>query len=1529
MSLYVGSTERYMQPRAQLDPDNAQQSKAEIDAAHTARAKADGGLDGPRGNEVAYIIQPSDTLTSIAQTYDQNLDELIQNNAQILDPGKINPYRIVFLPKPDARTLEVHHALREDEYLQSPLAKHTESMADLSQAKTDNNALWAKIEKSIETELRQAGADQLFPEEATQQLLTDIRSRAPDFDHYQEVVGRAYSTMQKEWLGGSPNGTHPARYNYDPNFDPKTQPELAQRSELTSRLFGGPSREKVNLTPEEKYNIPTDQLAQYLASGNPIEQSVYARVYGGKDPLTGQSLKPLWETTGMTREQLRKTLTEEPWKIASRHLGREISKQDYEKLQAIDGPLGHLMNMGVDPKTALTLQATWSAHFYGGHDPITQSQLKPIWQQWGIKSPAELQSLFENDPAAAIALSELTGGQNPATGKTSAPPWEGTSDAYGAKNLKTAQNILGVDLLQVQKDAVPAGLWEPYALALTAPAPTDQLKYQNPAGLAQSPQIRNGTEIKLLGQTGVLTSTMDPLGAIGLFGLFAGGNPRAGHASSAAGQPQTGAHTTNDLPVGKNYQVHGFFQVFPGGDQESIWLVKAQSIPNWSKEARAQYQQRLEQTHKDYWVAKGVPNHIARDQAKKLAAQQTEEVGTSRFIKSQGAYTDAGGNVLLFMGKSDESSGSRARAPMIMGVDWGLASDGSLDRLGFTAGAPIPLNAMPKWNAAGFSFQMSKNSEGNWTPSSIPVPTVEWGTGRYQIYPSLYLDPDTHDPSGFNIWGGTGYRLAQLGYQQDNVNPRVEVNLTADPTHNNGLGPNVTYSNPQKQSFQIGYMGGKGGKSLGFVYESSKSVDTKVYVQIGAEGVDGARGDAEALHDLVTGDKPPTWTELPIGTGVSNSSFNADTARLMAFVKLFNFGGSYGDGVKTDTQVQRTGDNTWTVARYEENQNEYSALAGVIGIGYGGRFWDANMQGESFDVTGAGTGTNGKPILDATAQAAIDEYLKEGLFPNALGFEGRFQGQNAETYKQLRDEYQSAHQGMQNDPQGRGSQVVKQRYFGALEKLNQFCREQLKPGDEILPGIKLTQTTTRKTDGESHSFILPDAYRRESVTGKTKFEDHEIGTYELTRDWWFKPDVKQQYTGQTGAGPDAYILSTQSDVKHNPPADWDKPVGVPYDIVKDVSTNAYPPMLRAVNADKDVKVNGKLSVNLTAGQILDIGKSLNTGPDSGKLWNSFAARTSSAFEGKYVGNNLLAHAPEYFDNIGKKGIVDGVPLEVLKLKAEDAAKTAGVEVTDDLRAKFARTNSVEAFRQLSEPERKLFTDIVLLTSSADHSPYEALAPMAVTESNAPNAQPLLSEDARSQGFEQVIKQFEHMNFSPGNIELSDEWRNSNYVRGSENFDDRIYMEPTSELLRFVRDEAVSDNVKGTVFSQAGFDSALPEPITEKMAKPSGDLEKDFKTEVEWKPSYYNKGIAEIRPNRGRDAASALIAIGSKDGSDAAWAMLDKYHVDPDTLFTWLGDFKDENQILKQALIDVLSPEAPPEQVAVLSDQQKEVDKWLG
>jgi hypothetical protein len=1429
----IDGPSRYTQP-APPPPATPEPNQPEIQAARTARARADGGPNAPRGAEQPHSIRKGETLSRIAEQNHQSVEQLIANNRHVSNPDLLAVNQTIFIP---------------------------------------------------------------------------MSAPAP-------------------------------QPPYEPKYDPATQPDLALRAETMARLLGGPSNGTVHLTPEEMHGVATNQLAEQLAGGNPIEQSVYANLYGGKDSLTQTDLKPLWERMGISREALRKTLVEAPWKASSYHLGRELSQEDYARLQKIEGPLGHLLNRGVDPRTALNVQATWSAHFYGGYDPITQQRLAPVWERWGMSSPTQLQQMLGNDPAAGITLADLTGGTNPLTGTTAPPPWQNSSDAFGEQNLGTAQNILGIQVTTLNTGGVPAEQWEPYALSVTSSSAYQHMSYQNPLGLAQSPAIRNGPQFQApkkvqpwLQASVILTALMDPLGGYGMFGLLKGGR--------GPGAPGSAGTAGNSRPPGlpPHYQIHGMLQVFPDGAQDSLVLLKGQRVPRFSDGQLAANEQRLRESQRAHLISQGVAPAEAERRATELAQSETRRQQASRFVKGLGGWSDGGGNLMLFFGKADETGGSRGRRPAVVGVDWSTAQDGSLERFGGMLGGPVA--GMPSyWNAAGLQFQMGKSNSGEWVPTGFGA-LAEWGQRRFQIYPAVYWDPDTHKPNGLNISGGTGYHLAQFGVQQRDGRPFMDLNMTADPNANGGLGSHVTYSSSSSNSISFGYMGGANGKALGFAIDRTEQKEAKAFVHIGPEGLERAKENALKLQGQVADGKAPHWTALDAGTGVSSSEREQNTMRAMAFFKLVTAGGSKGDSLLTNKQVVRTDEKTWTVSSYSESQDEYSAHLGLMGIGPGSAWWHAGMQGETFRATAnVPAGPDGKPQLDAATQAAVDQYLTEGLFPNAAGMEGRFQGKQAEQYQRLRAQFVEARTRRSTKPNDHNAG---EKYATAREELNQFCRETLQPGAQIMPGLELSQVASRKTDGQSKSFIVWKFGSRETVNGQIKYPDRTTNTYALTRDWRGRPEVEQGLvTDKVNAGPDFFTLSTRSEVKRNPPAATAVPVGLPYDVVKGVSNiNGYEPLLEAYDVGRDVNVSGELKISLSSQQLMEIGDDLSTGPRSAELWRSFAARTSGLFQDLGKKGDFFDRNPEYVNNAHLGTGVNASQVKYIR-DSYHGGKDYGLTIDDRLIDKFAATTSPAEFRKLSEGERRLFTDIVRSTASGEHSPYETLALVGARTSDAPDAPPLLTEEQRTAQFEKTVKSFEDLQFTTGNMDdesppkSPDAWESPAA---------RIYAEPTAELVHFVRGRLSKSDLIGSILNQSSFDANLPKVISSAMGKTNEQLKTDLlmSTAANWMsqlppPLAGPKGMPPEHPVRSSvpqvsryvvasmASPGALIVLASREGSSSAWQAVNERNINVEDVFRRLSD-SSTDQITRQALIHALRPGASAEQKTVLDSQQRKVDTW--
>lgn len=1308
--------------------------------------------------------------------------------------------------------------------------------------------------------------------------LVDAESRNPQIADLGEVDIGDIVFVKTDTPAQPPKDTPPPAYA--PNYDPEKEPELALRAELGARYLGGTANGKDQKSPEELYGVPTDKLAETMADGNPLEQAAYVSMYGGNDPVTGKTRKPLWEEMGVSREQLRQTMTERPWEVTSFHLGRKISQEDYAKLQKTDGPLGHLLNLGVDPKTALSIQATWSAHFHGGYDPITQAKLKPVWERWALGSPDQLQQMFADSPAAVVMLADLAGGKNPTNGQPVKAPWgDKSAEIYGAEQLKSAQGILGIEVLPETKKVMSPEDAEAAALGFTTVSGEKQIDYSNPVRFAQSPTFRNGLQLAKGNIIG--SGLMDPLGNMGLFGLVKG-DPRA-VLNTATGKLKAFGRDDQKVQPGQNapdksfdsrvkWQVHGLFQVDPRNDS-MVFLTKVQRLPKLT-----------EQEKKD-----------------------NKPPPKSTFIKGMGNWSPAGGGVNIFAGKADESDGSRGRQPAIIGVNWANAPDGTIERFGAALGGPfgalgtpLPGSGQP-YHAYGLQFQMGKTQDGNWVPSGIGA-ISEWGTNRYQFWPMVNWDPDGGGPTGGTVWGGTGWTLAQVGMQYDPSRPTTRLNLMGGGT--DGMTPSVSYSDPSVFGFDLGGMYGKDGRAVGLGISSGKSSNVEVVVDVENGDTDGAERKAKDYHRQLAEGKI-TALDLPKGVRVSSSAEDSASFRAMGFYAYVNVGGGFGNGMNVTTNVSRGAENTWTVARYDEPKKDYFWNVGVFGIGPGNHHWDAALRGESLTVT-APPGPDGKPALDPKTREALDRYLKEGLLPAAVAMDSRFQGKEGENYKSVRDAFLGSEKALQDakavppssdkeKEEKRTNAVVaaEKTYANKRSDLNGFLRQNLKPGDEIMPGVKLTSTSKRDTEGNRPTFVIP--LGSTTITrGETKTEKNTYHTYELKRRPLLGWDYDNQHAQRTGEGNDIYELSSTGTVAYN---EGHISHYLPFPVIKDIEhKSVYQPLWDAAEKKKS-EMRGTLSIQFTDAQIVALGQSMSDGTGGKPLWESFANRTSGAFDDQFLQKNK-----EYRDNHPN--------LLEYSREAKKLADKYDLKDKGKLAETFSRVTSPEAFAKLSDKEQDLFVDLVGLTASADHSAYETLAPIAAVS----------SEDRRSAMLKRVVENiaerkqplFADVNTGPGRDDVYKD--RGTLDRGM----DRVtyFDDPTVEFARFLKEDLYNSkdlSVRDTLLQQSGFQSALPDEIESRRTKSLDALTKEVKDKYTEEMTIYFPGgpkptkYLALTHDEARDMVGILAAVGQQTGGDGIWTFMKDQKVDPAQIFARLRTNDGHDQVLRQAFVDVLRP----------------------
>lgn len=1278
-------------------------------------------------------------------------------------------------------------------------------------------------------------------------------SKSPLLDAYRNQVTTAENEVDAARAAEAPQPKQEAR-PAEPLSDAETL-----RQDLAARYLGGPGyKGEVQRPPEEIYGVPTDKLAETMADGNPLEQAAYAGMYGGKDPVTGETHRPLWEEMGVTRDQLRQKMIDSPWEIASHNLGRTVTEDQYNKLQAIDGPLGHLMNMGVDPRTALSIQATWSAHFHGGYDPVSQSQLKPVWERWGLQSADQLTTLFENSPAATIKLEELIGGKDPLTGQKEAAPWgDQSAEAYGAAQLRQAQDILGIQTLPTVKDVVPKEDAELFALGFTTPSGKKQIDYVNPLQFAQSPSFRNGLQLK--DGNIIVSNLMDPMGGAGMFGLVKGYPPQM--------VQNLDQRIVADGNLRVKYQAHGLLQVFPENG-EVVLLSKLQRIPKASE---------------------GRPDP------------------DSQFAKVMGHWSEAGGGVTFFTGKGDETDGSRGRTPHIVGVNWANAPDGTIERFGAALATPF---SPSERRAMGMQFQMGKNQNGEWVPTGIGAVT-EWSTNRYQFWPMVTWDPDGGGLTGGSLWGGTGWTLGQFGINYDPSRPTTQLDLLGGGS--DGRSASVTYSDPSVFGIDLGGMHGKNGRAAGLGFTHSNSSNVAVSVDVVDGDVETAEQQAKSWHDkLARGEISPL--DLPDGVHVKSTAHEATSFRAMGFAWLVNAGGGKGGGLNVTTDVGRTGENTWTVSRYDEPTSDWSWNVGIYGVGPGAHYWDAHMRGESLEIT-APAGPDGKPALEGASREALDRYLAEGLLPGATTAEGRFQGETADAYRGVRDSFLSsgrtlseAQNKFDTDPTEQSKTALEQAkidYSDSRGDLNDFIRRHLNPGDELVPGIKVASVSKRDTEGSRPSFVLP--LEATTITrGETRTEDNTYFSYELSRRPLIGDDYSNQHAGRSGENVDLFQLSSTGTVKSGGGyiSHW-----LPRETIEKLDNlSVYRPLWDA-SGRGETEIQGTISVNFTDAQVVQLGRSLSEGSKGEALWQSMANRASGVFA-----DDFLIRNPEYLDN--------NTNLLELSRAADKAAESRGLKDTDSfwdrltnnedqsardrLAQTFAGVTSPEAFADLSKEEQEVFIDVVAKSASADHSAFEVTALIAAVP----------SEDRRTELFRNLVEGIaETKQPLAGNVNNGPRI-NDNRPLGPNDLGTRritYFDDPTMEFVRFLQQDVSDRGVKEMFLQQTGFRSALPSEIESRRGKPVDQLGKEVADKYTIEKTTYMPGgppstdYVALTHGEARDVVGIIASVGEQKGSDGAWQFMKDHGVDAAQVFLKLNKDDGHDQILRQALIDVLRP----------------------
>ncbi len=122
-----------------------------------------------------------------------------------------------------------------------------------------------------------------------------------------------------------------------------------------------------------------------------MDSPLWAWALGGV--LGRQDGIPAWQRLDLSPTAFAATLRDTPWLVVGAQVGHAVWQADVMALQTLAGPLPDLLRLGVDPRTALTLQLGWEAALLGGQDPVSGHTLPPLWQSWSLEAPESLAAL--------------------------------------------------------------------------------------------------------------------------------------------------------------------------------------------------------------------------------------------------------------------------------------------------------------------------------------------------------------------------------------------------------------------------------------------------------------------------------------------------------------------------------------------------------------------------------------------------------------------------------------------------------------------------------------------------------------------------------------------------------------------------------------------------------------------------------------------------------------------------------------------------------------------------------------------------------------------------------------------------------------------------------------------------------------------------------------------------------------------------------------------------------------------------------
>ncbi|WBL81352.1 LysM peptidoglycan-binding domain-containing protein [Bradyrhizobium xenonodulans] len=258
---------------------------------------------------IDHKVEPGESLARIAKHYRTSYADVLNANKDRKNPDLIHPGDHVTVPNADQRVVTAEQQVdaahkAEDSVASLEHLAHDPKGTDqsravaasqLADARAEVGHRWDDVQKTIETDLRDAGKTSFFPDDAANAAVGEIRGRLPKDQGYQSAVDRAQATVKSDWDKQGISLSHfqglvdKANKASGPGADAAWKDVRGAIENRLRDLGNGQAY------PEERVKTQLDEIKQHFAK----DPKIGSQVDDAYKTVTGE-----WHDQGWTRDTL-------------------------------------------------------------------------------------------------------------------------------------------------------------------------------------------------------------------------------------------------------------------------------------------------------------------------------------------------------------------------------------------------------------------------------------------------------------------------------------------------------------------------------------------------------------------------------------------------------------------------------------------------------------------------------------------------------------------------------------------------------------------------------------------------------------------------------------------------------------------------------------------------------------------------------------------------------------------------------------------------------------------------------------------------------------------------------------------------------------------------------------------------------------------------------------------------------------------------------------------------------------------------